>query len=105
VTLDAKFTNVVEVEPVPPLAIGKVPVTLDAKFTNVVEVVPVPPEAIGKAVVNARLPAVNADMWLTPSRTLYEFPSQYTSIVFPEGTVTVAPAGLGTVVLFTSVAA
>ena len=37
------------VEPVPPLAIGRVPVTLVCKFAYVVEVEPVPPEAIGRA--------------------------------------------------------
>ena len=48
-----------EVTPVPPFAIGNVPVTFDAKLTNVVEVDPVPPLAIGKAVpdnVTAKVP-------------------------------------------------
>jgi hypothetical protein len=35
--------------PVPPLFAGKVPVTFDAKLTKVVDVEPVPPEAIGSA--------------------------------------------------------
>ena len=46
-----RFTNVVDVVPVPPLAIGKVPVTFVVRFTNVVDVVPVPPLAIGKVPV------------------------------------------------------
>jgi hypothetical protein len=50
VTLVAAFTNVVAVEPVPPLATGRVPVTFVARFTNVVAVEPVPPLAIGSAV-------------------------------------------------------
>jgi hypothetical protein len=36
------------VAPVPPLATGSVPVTLVVRSTKVVEVDPVPPEAIGK---------------------------------------------------------
>jgi hypothetical protein len=47
--LVVKLANVVEVVPVPPLAIGSVPVTLVVKLAKVVEVVPVPPEVIGKA--------------------------------------------------------
>jgi hypothetical protein len=38
-----------DVMPVPPLATGRVPVTLVARSTKVVEVDPVPPEAIGNA--------------------------------------------------------
>jgi hypothetical protein len=53
--LVAKLTNVVDVVPVPPLAIGNVPVTFDAKFTKVVDVVPVPPEAVGNAVPRDRV--------------------------------------------------
>ena len=34
---------------VPPLATGSVPVTFVARFTNVVDVVPVPPDATGSA--------------------------------------------------------
>ena len=34
---------------VPPLATGSVPVTFVARFTNVVDVVPVPPDATGRA--------------------------------------------------------
>ena len=34
---------------VPPLATGNVPVTFVARFTNVVDVVPVPPDATGRA--------------------------------------------------------
>jgi hypothetical protein len=49
VTLVCKFAYVVEAEPVPPLAIGRVPVTLVCKLAYVVEVEPVPPEAIGNA--------------------------------------------------------
>ena len=41
--------KVVEVEPVPPLAMGRVPVTFVVRSTKVVEVLPVPPEAIGRA--------------------------------------------------------
>jgi hypothetical protein len=37
-----------DVMPVPPLATGSVPVTLVVRFTKVVEVDPVPPEAIGE---------------------------------------------------------
>ena len=35
---------------VPPLATGSVPVTFVVRFANVVDVVPVPPLAMGKAV-------------------------------------------------------
>lgn len=42
--------------PVPPLATGSVPVTLVAKFTKVVDVEPVPPEAMGRAVPSVREP-------------------------------------------------
>ena len=43
------MAKVVEVVPVPPLAMGKVPVTLVVRLVKVVEVVPVPPEAMGRA--------------------------------------------------------
>ena len=36
-------------EPLPKLATGRLPVTLVARFTNCVDVVPVPPDAIGSA--------------------------------------------------------
>jgi hypothetical protein len=49
--LDARLTNCVEVVPVPPLAMGSVPVTLVVKFANCVEVVPVPPFAMGRVPV------------------------------------------------------
>jgi hypothetical protein len=58
VTFEARLTNVVEVDPVPPLAMGSVPVTFEARLTNVVEVDPVPPEAMGSAA-----PRVNDGMW------------------------------------------
>jgi hypothetical protein len=38
-----------DVMPVPPLATGRVPVTLVVRSTKVVEVDPVPPDAIGRA--------------------------------------------------------
>jgi hypothetical protein len=53
VTFVAKFTNVVEVEPVPPLAIGKVPVT---------------PVVKGNPVAFARLPAVVSKVPEAPGR-------------------------------------
>jgi hypothetical protein len=43
------------VVPVPPFATGNVPVTLVAKLTKVVDVEPVPPEVIGNAVPRAKV--------------------------------------------------
>ena len=43
------------VAPVPPFATGSVPVTLVAKFTNVVDVDPVPPEATGRGAAKVKL--------------------------------------------------
>ncbi len=58
VGLVERTTDPVPVEvvtPVPPLNTGRVPVTLVAKFTNVVDVEPVPPEVIGNAVPSAKV--------------------------------------------------
>jgi hypothetical protein len=54
-----------EVMPVPPLPTGSVPVTLDARLQYVVEVEPVPPEAIGRAE-----PRVSEDKCVVASTTL-----------------------------------
>jgi hypothetical protein len=46
-----RFAPAREEAPVPPFAIGNVPVTFVVKLVNVVEVVPVPPFAIGRVPV------------------------------------------------------